>query len=336
MDAEVTIMNVLEILNKKARELDAPIMSYLEEGRPQNLLDAARHYPQAGGKRMRPVLAVTLAEAVGGKGYLAIPYGAALEIIHNFTLVHDDVMDNDDTRRGLPSVHKVWNMPTAIIAGDALFAKAFEILADLEVPDADVRRLLRLTANAVWKVAEGQQMDMNNEERDTISMDDYIETVEKKTGVLFGAAAAGGAIIGGADEASVSRMYDYGVNLGIAFQIWDDVLGLKADQSKLGKPVGSDIRNGKKTLIVINALSLIEEGKTGYDGLLLALGNAQANDAQVGEAIRLLEDIGAIEFAMKVARDYVADAIQKLDSLPESEDKEFLTAMAEYAISREL
>lgn len=335
MDAEVIIMNVLAVLNKKARELDAPIMSYLEEGRPQNLLDAARHYPQAGGKRMRPVIAVTLAEAVGRKGSLAVPYGAALEIIHNFTLVHDDVMDNDDTRRGLPSVHKVWNMPTAIIAGDALFAKAFEIVADLEVPDADVRRLLRLTAQTVWKVAEGQQMDMNNEERETITMDDYIETVEKKTGVLFGAAAAGGAIIGGADEATVDRMYDYGVKMGIAFQIWDDVLGIKADQSKLGKPVGSDIRNGKKTLIVINALSQIG-GKAGYEGLFTALGNAQASDAQVAEAIRLLEKAGSIDFAMNVARSYVADAIAKLKSLPESEDKKFLTAMAEYAISREL
>lgn len=329
-------MNVLAVLNKKARELDAPIMSHLEEGRPQNLLDAARHYPQAGGKRMRPVLAVTLAEAVGGKGSLAVPYGAALEIIHNFTLVHDDVMDNDDTRRGLPSVHKVWNMPTAIIAGDALFAKAFEIVADLEVPDADVRRLLRLTAQTVWKVAEGQQMDMNNEDREIITMDDYIETVEKKTGVLFGAAAAGGAIIGGADEATVAGMYDYGVNLGIAFQIWDDVLGIKADQSKLGKPVGSDIRNGKKTLIVINALSQIGESRAGYEGLFSALGNAQASNAEVAEAIRQLEKIGAIDFAMKVARDYVADAIRKLEPLSESADKEFLTAMAEYAISREL
>jgi geranylgeranyl diphosphate synthase type I len=327
-------MNVIETLTKKARELDAPILSYLQEGQPQNLLDAARHYPKAGGKRMRPVLAVTVAQAVGGKGHLAIPFGAALEIIHNFTLVHDDVMDNDDTRRGLPAVHKVWNMPTAIIAGDALFARAFEIVADLEVPDADVRRLLRLIARSVWLVAEGQQMDMNNEYQETIGLPTYIETVEKKTGVLFGAAASGGAIIAGADQSVVDDLYDYGLKLGIAFQIWDDVLGLKADQSKLGKPVGSDIRNGKKTIIAIHALGSMQGEQ--LKRLKAILGNAEASDAEVQEAVALLEEHGSIEYARKAAIDYVEDSKQKLRSVPAGPEKDFLLALADYAISREL
>ncbi|MDD3398790.1 MAG: polyprenyl synthetase family protein [Candidatus Methanomethylophilaceae archaeon] len=328
-------MNVIEVLTKKARELDAPILSYLQEGQPENMMESCRHYPQAGGKRMRPVLAVTMAQAVGGKGHLAVPFGAALEIIHNFTLVHDDVMDNDDTRRGLPSVHKVWGMPTAIISGDALFARAFEIIADLEVPDADVRRLLRLTARTVWLVAEGQQMDMNNEDKDSIDVATYIETVEKKTGVLFGAAAAGGAIIGGADPATVDRLYDYGRQLGIAFQIWDDVLGLKGDQSKLGKPVGSDIRNGKKTLIAIDALEHMPDGE-GREALLAALGNPDASDVAVKEAIARLEEFGSIERAKKAAIDYVLDSKAKLQSVPDSAEKDFLLALADYAISREL
>lgn len=328
-------MNVIEALTKKARELDAPILSYLQEGQPENMMEACRHYPKAGGKRMRPVLAVTMAEAVGGKGHLAVPFGAALEIIHNFTLVHDDVMDNDDTRRGLPSVHKVWGMPTAIISGDALFARAFEIVADLQVPDADVRRLLRLTARTVWLVAEGQQMDMNNEDKDTIDVPTYIETVEKKTGVLFGAAAAGGAIIAGADEETVERLYDYGRQLGIAFQIWDDVLGLKGDQSKLGKPVGSDIRNGKKTLIAIDALERMPEGE-GRKALLAALGNPEASDAAVQGAILSLEQFGSIDRAKKTAIDYILDSKEKLESVAAGPEKDFLMALADYAISREL
>ncbi len=328
-------MNVIEVLKQKARELDEPILSFLDEGKPENLMDACRHYPKAGGKRMRPVLAVTIADAVGGKGELALPYGAALEIIHNFTLVHDDVMDNDDTRRGTPAVHTVWGMPTAIIAGDALFARAFEIISDLDIPDADVRKVLRYTSRTVWELAEGQQMDMNNEEADAIDRATYIETVEKKTGALFGSSLAGGAIIGGADDELVKNAYDFGRQMGVAFQIQDDVLGLKGDQSKFGKPVGSDIRNGKKTLIVVDALERMPEGKE-RDALTAALGNADASDEQVQAAIAALESFGSIDRAEQAARDYVIDSKAKLAALPEGPDKDFLMALADYAISRQV
>ncbi len=327
-------MDIFEILNNRARDLEPLITGYLKEGRPENLMDAVRHYPMAGGKRMRPVVAMVVADAVGGKGKDAAPFGAALELVHNFTLVHDDLMDNDDTRRGLPAVHVKWDMPTAVLAGDALFAKAFEVLAELEVSDDKLRRLLKLTAQSVWILAEGQQLDTNYENNPNITVEDYLTMVEKKTSVLFAAAAAGGAIIGGANEKQVCDLYDYANMLGIAFQLWDDVIGLTGDESITGKPVGSDIRNGKRTAIVIKALSKGGRGHPKYDELLNVLGNQDASDEEVRRAIDILRELGGVSYATELAERYVKSAKEKLSSLPDSKHKEFLVALADFAVAR--
>jgi len=327
-------MNIGEILKIRARDLEPYIVKYLKDGSPENLLEAVRHYPRAGGKMMRPVVAMVVADAVGGKGKEAAPFGAALELIHNFTLIHDDIIDDDETRRGIPAVHVKWGVPTAILAGDALFAKAFEILSDIDVPDDKLRRILRLTSQSVWILAEGQQLDIDFENQSNITLENYLNMVEKKTSILFAAAAAGGAIIGGGTDEQISDLYDFAILLGIAFQLWDDVIGLIGDPKKTGKPVGSDIRKGKRTAIVIHAMSRYGRSHPIYDMLASVLGNPNATDGDVNEAIEILKKEGSIDYATKMAKRYVLCAKDKLDCIPESEHKDFLLALADFAIDR--
>ncbi len=315
--------------------VDRALAGYLERGGHEKLIRAMRHYPEAGGKRMRPTMAILVAEAVGGRGKEALPFGCALELIHNFTLVHDDVIDKDPVRRGRPAVHIAFDEPTAIIAGDALFAIAFDVLATVEVDGERLRRLLRSVSNTVFLVAEGQQMDVDNEDRPTVAREEYLDMVEKKTAVLFACAAEGGAIIGGGTEEQVRAMREYARLLGIGFQIWDDVLGLKGDAKRVGKPVGSDIRNGKRTLIVVDALERLE-GDGRKHILTDALGNADATDEQVRAAVRLLEGIGSIERARQFALDYARRAKELLSCLRPSEEREMLREMVDYAVGREL
>ena len=317
------------------KEVDRALIRYVERGTHEKLIRAMRHYPEAGGKRMRPVMAILVAEAVGKRGKEALPFGCSLEIIHNFTLVHDDVIDKDPIRRGRPAVHIAFDEPTAIIAGDALFAIAYDVLATTNVDGERLRRLLRTVSDTVFLVAEGQQIDVDNEDRPSVSREEYLDMVEKKTAVLFACAAEGGAIIGNGTEEQIADMKEYARLLGIGFQIWDDVLGIKGDAKKVGKPVGSDIRNGKRTLIVVDALERLEkdERKT---VLMDALGNENATDEQVRAAVQLLEDVGSIEQARQFALDYAKRAKDLLSCLKDSEEKEMLREMVDYAVGREL
>lgn len=317
------------------KEVDRALMKYVERGKHEKLIRAMRHYPEAGGKRMRPVMAMLVAEAVGKRGKEALPFGCSLEIIHNFTLVHDDVIDKDPVRRGRPAVHIAFDEPTAIIAGDALFAIAYDVLATTDVDGERLRRMLRTVSDTVFLVAEGQQMDVDNEDRPTVSREEYLDMVEKKTAVLFACAAEGGAIVGHGTEKQIADMKEYARLLGIGFQIWDDVLGIKGDAKKVGKPIGSDIRNGKRTLIVLDALERLEKDKRKHV-LTDALGNEKATDEQVKAAIKLLEDIGSIEHARQFALDYAKRAKDLLSCLKDSEEKEMLREMVDYAVGREL
>ncbi len=328
-------MDVIKEISKRAKEVDKHLMSYLQEGDDQKLMTAVRHYPEAGGKRLRPIIAMVVAEAVGKEGKKAIPFGCSLEIIHNFTLVHDDVMDEDSIRRGRPAVHVLFDIPTAIIAGDALFARAFEVLAETDVPPKQTKRLFKLTAQTVWLIAEGQQMDIDFESTDPskISVDLYLEMIEKKTAVLFACAAEGGAIIADGSERQIEDMREYARLLGLGFQIWDDVLGITGKEETLGKPIGSDIRNGKRTLIVLRALEQVK-GKD-KKKLLSILGNAEASEEEIKAAIEILDKSGSIEYAKQIALDYADLAKERLECLEESKEKEFLKALVEFAVGRE-
>ena len=327
-------MDLMKEILERATIIDEYLMKYLEDGKPEKLIRAVRHYPEAGGKRLRPVLAMLVADAISGKEKESIPFGCCLEIIHNFTLIHDDVMDEDPMRRGRPAVHVLYDVPTAIIAGDAMFARGFEVLAEVEVAPEKTRRLLSLVAKTVWIIAEGQQMDIDFENSDSVTVDEYLEMIEKKTAILFACAAQGAAMIAEGSEEQEKDMFEYARLLGLGFQIWDDVLGITADEKKLGKPVGSDIRNGKRTLVILHALENADEEDKRI--IFSTLGRENATNEEVAGIIEALERTGSIEFAKNKAMDYARRAKKCLESLPDSESKELLKDLVDYSVKRDL
>lgn len=328
------MIDAKEYLKKMSAELDGPIKSYIGDEEPSNLMEASRQYPYAGGKRMRPAMAIACCGAVGGDRSKAVPLAVAVEYIHNFTLIHDDLMDGDAKRRGMDTIHIGYGMPTAVLAGDALFAKAYQIICDLDVPADRMRAAMKYVSDAVWDLARGQQMDVNNEGQ-IVTEEVYIETIKLKTSVLFAAAAAGGAIIGGADDETVRAINEYALELGLGFQMFDDYLGIAGDESKTGKSVGNDIRKGKCTCMVTHAIRTIKDPAVleEFKGIL---GNMDATDEQCARAKQILQDAGSIDYALGLARQKVDNAIAKISSLPESEDKEFMVALANFAINRDV
>jgi geranylgeranyl diphosphate synthase type I len=308
------------------------LMASFEVMDNENLRAAMAHYPSAGGKRLRPLLATIVCEAFGGKPEMAVPFGVALEMVHNFTLIHDDVMDEDDTRRGLKTVHCEYDLPMAILAGDAMFARAFEIVLESSLPDASVVRLVEILARSVRLLADGQQMDLDFEDRAVVSPGEYLEMVERKTAVLYSAAAQGGAIAGGASEPAQKALFEYGRLIGLGFQIWDDVLDLRSDQETFGKPVLNDIRNGKKTLIVVHALDIMKAAQR--DELMSVLGKKDATDAELTLARDILEDVGSIDYASRVASEFIAKAKDELKVVKSDKHGAVLAEFADFMLSR--
>ena len=335
MDQEHGNMDVKQRLKEMSAELDGPIRSYIEDEMPSNLIEAARQYPYAGGKRMRPSMVVAACRAVGGDGSKAVPMAVAIEYIHNFTLIHDDLMDGDEMRRGMKTSHVVYGIPTAILAGDALFAKAYQIIAELDVPADRLREILALTSKAVWDLARGQQMDVNNENADFITLEHYIETITLKTSVLFAAGAASGAVIGGASKDVVDSIQKYALSLGVAFQMFDDILGVYGDPAKTGKSAGNDIRKGKYTVMICHAHDTIKDRKV-WDEFMSVFGNIDASDAEIEKARKILKDCGSYDYAMDMAKKYTDEAIACLDCLKDSADKEFMVELAKFSMARDV
>jgi geranylgeranyl diphosphate synthase type I len=324
-----------EILKKMSNDIDAPIKSYIKDEDPSNLIEAVRQYPYAGGKRMRPAMVVTACGAVGGDRKKAVPLAVAIEYIHNFTLIHDDLMDGDDLRRGMITSHAKYGMPTAVLAGDALFAKAFEVMTELDVPDKTLREIMKVVTVAVWDLARGQEMDINNEVKGTVTMDDYVEMIRLKTSVLFAAGAAGGAMVGGADKKTVDAIHDYAMSLGVAFQMYDDILGVIGDPAKTGKSAGNDIRRGKNTVIVCHARETVKDKKK-LDAFFKTFGKNDASDAEIEKAKAFLKESGSIDYAVSMAQKYTDQAIAKLKIVKDGPDKDFMIALAQYAMNRDV
>ncbi len=327
-------MDVKKRLKEMSAELDGPIRSYIADEEPANLIEATRQYPYAGGKRMRPSMVVAACRAVGGDGSKAIPMAVAIEYIHNFTLIHDDLMDGDEMRRGMKTSHVVYGMPTAILAGDALFAKAYQIIGDLDIPAEGMREILSLVSKAVWDLARGQQMDVNNENADFITLDHYIETITGKTSVLFAAGAASGAIIGGAKKDVVDSIQKYALSLGVAFQMYDDILGVYGDPKVTGKSAGNDIRKGKYTVMICHAHDTIKDENV-WKQFMSVFGKIDATDDEIEVARKILKDCGSYDYAIDLAKKYTDEAIDSLKCLKDSDDKEFMIELARFSMNRD-
>lgn len=239
-------------------EYSADVNSAIEElklcdRKPESLYAPIDYAMKAGGKRLRPVMCLMSAESFGGEMSEAMSAAVGLEMFHNFTLLHDDVMDDSDTRRGRQTVHVKWDKNAAILSGDTMLSLAESLM--MRVPDDKLRRVLEIFNRMSIDVYEGQALDMEYEKRESVSVDEYLEMVRLKTGALLGAAAEIGSLLGGADKASAEAMREYGEMLGIAFQIEDDRLDTYGDSSTFGKPIGGDINNAKKTYLLTKALS---------------------------------------------------------------------------------
>ena len=218
---------------------------------PAHLYDPIRYTLSSRGKRLRPVLTLHAAELFSTDYRMAIPSALAIELFHNFSLLHDDIMDNAPLRRGDPSVHAKWNSNVALLSGDALYTEAFRQLADSE--HHALPQLLKIFTETALKVCEGQQLDMDFEKQDSVSIPDYLHMIELKTAVLIGAALKMGAVAGGADEHNAELLYLFGKHLGIAFQLQDDVLDVYGNAEKFGKRSGGDIIANKKTFLLLRA-----------------------------------------------------------------------------------
>ena len=326
---------IQENLIETAEPVNAFIENVLQDRKPKQLYDAGRYLIHAGGKRLRPFLTIKACEATGGRQRDAIPFAAALEILHNFTLVHDDVMDHDDLRRGKPTVHAKYGEPMAILAGDLLFAKVYQSVLDYAParmsPDDALVTLRRMT-DAIIVLCEGQALDVSYPRATDVTEEDYLFMIGAKTSALFRACAEVGAIVAGASNGTVENMGKFAWDAGLAFQIIDDILGITTDESKLGKPVGSDIREGKKTMIMIHALKHADDEQR---KVLMVAMNEDSDHASIDAAVKVLNDIGSIEYARKEAKKYTEKALKSLGKVKDSPAKQQLIELVNYFVQRE-
>jgi geranylgeranyl diphosphate synthase type I len=307
-------MNLERYFSDIINDVNNAIAKYLESANTLTLYEASRHLFSAGGKRLRPLILVSSADSLGGDRKRSILAGAAIETLHTFTLVHDDIMDHDSLRRGLPTVHVKWGEPMAILAGDLLHAKAFQMLNDsLTGFDSDIyHKVMETFVNSVIALSEGQAMDMEFENRDDVAIDDYMEMIKKKTAYLIACSSGIGSMISGGDNTTFEKFFNFGLYLGISFQIVDDIIGITSDESELGKPVFSDIREGKRTLLVIKTLN-----EASSEELLLlrsVLGNRNSSHEDLKKAAEIIKT-HSFEYAYNLAEKYKVMALSNLSEI---------------------
>ena len=324
-------------LKHKLKEGIVGIDSFIEknlQGRVKKLWDAANHYIKAGGKRLRPFMVRKSFELFYEKSEIQkiIPVAAAIELLHTFTLIHDDIMDNDDKRRNVTAVHRKWDNSTAILAGDLLFAEVFVFLHACDISSEAKAKISKILGQVSADLCEGQMMDMDFETRSDVSIEEYLTMIELKTGALFKASCEIGAISAGAMKDQIEKISQYAINLGKAFQIVDDILGITADEDKLGKPIGSDLREGKKPYIILPTLASLNERDAARFQELLDISNKTPK--QYEETIKLIEKTNALEKARDLAQGYITKALEILQTLPHNTANDLLGQIAEFSLER--
>ena len=318
-------------LGKHKIVVEKEIMKSMDKIRQERLHGAMTHLFTGGGKRFRAILPRLVGEATGSAHEGHYTLGSSIEIIHNFTLVHDDIMDQDPIRRGLNAVHVEYDDATAINAGDAMLAVGFEILADSdEISPENLKFLVQSIGEMVRRVAEGQQEDFDFEQRDYVSEEEYIAMIAGKTSAMFETCAETGAKLAGADSKTVENMAEWGLKLGLCFQLMDDLIDITGDTETLGKPAGSDVVQGKKTLIAIHALD------SGNDLPVFSkvYGKGECTDEDLAKAVEELRNNGSIDYAMDRAMRYHSEAHSILDGLESSHALEVLRQLTDMQLTR--
>ncbi len=270
---------------------------------------------QAGGKRLRPTILLMTADAFGNCPDKAINPAVGIEMFHNFTLLHDDVMDKSDTRRGRPTVHSKWDENTAILSGDTMLTLATKKIAEVE--DAILRPVLDTFNDQALRVYEGQRLDMDFENMTEVDLDSYIEMIKLKTGALLGASAKIGALIGGASLEDAEKMYEFGMMLGVAFQIEDDYLDTFGNADTFGKPIGGDINNNKKTFLLVKALAT---SGSSADALKAAM-KMPAGPTKVKTVTRIYETMGMPAISKAEVAAYSSKALAAIKKTSLSDER---------------
>jgi len=308
--------------------------SQLELKEPKNLYEPIHYILSIGGKRIRPVLTIMSAEIFEASYEKALPAALAVEVFHNFSLVHDDIMDDAPLRRGNVTVHEKWNTNTAILSGDAMLILAYQYFEKYE--PKIFRKLAMLFSKTALQVCEGQQWDVDFETRNDVSVEEYLKMIEYKTAVLVAAALKMGAIVAQSSKENASLIYEFGLNLGLAFQLQDDYLDAFGDPETFGKQVGGDIIENKKTYLYIKALEFSDEVKQQE---LKALFSTQA--VENSEKIHLVKEIfvnsGAAKATQQAIEDYTFKAFEVLDKMNiKSDKKQILRTFGENLMGRKV
>ena len=295
------------------------------EREPKGLYAPIAYTMAAGGKRVRPQLAMIACGIFGGNEQEVAPAAMALEVFHNFTLLHDDVMDKAEVRRGRPTVHIQWNENTAILSGDQMMIEAYKLLA--EVPEDKLPKVLRLFNKMATEICEGQQYDVDFESQDDVSIEAYLHMIRLKTSVLLATALQIGAYMAGADEQQQDALYQFGINVGLAFQIQDDILDVWGDPKTFGKAVGGDISCNKKTYVYLTAQKLAddelaEELHQWYGSVL------DDNTEKIAAVKGLFDQLNVRAACEAVVQDYTQKALLILDTLPQNAATEQLRQLA--------
>ena len=299
---------------------------------PENLYQPLDYFLRLGGKRIRPLLTLMASEMFGLPKENALHASMAIELFHNFSLIHDDIMDKAPLRRGKQTVHLKWNDDIAILSGDVLLIKAYQALAKQDA--RHIPALLDLFNRTAVEVCEGQQLDMDFESRDEVSIEEYIEMIRLKTSVLLGCALAFGAIVSDASEKDCSLIYEFGQNLGVAFQIQDDILDLFGDPEKFGKQIGGDIIANKKTLLLLKAFELAQHNpEINVEEILLI----DDHVLKIETAKSMFDSLGVVTFARAQMTFYQEKALGALNEISVSSDrKKTLLELSEYLFQREV
>ncbi len=320
--------NLQELVNQINKRLEE--LQYGTE--PNELYDPIRYIMSLGGKRLRPVLVLLAYKLFKEDHDQILDQAIAVEVFHNFTLMHDDIMDEAPLRRGKQTVHEKWNESTAILSGDVMMVKAYDLIVEA---GANLKQVVKDFNRCAAGVCEGQQMDMNFESLPTVSEAQYMNMIRLKTAVLLGFSLKLGAMLANATEREANALYEFGVDIGIGFQLKDDLLDVYADQAKFGKQVGGDIISNKKTFLLLKALELANDDQS--TRLNNWLNQSDFNPQEKVEAVKsIYNEIGIYELTMAKMNDYFQKGFEALGKIEVAEDnKKPLIDFADYLINRD-
>ncbi len=300
------------------------------DSEPTELYAPISYILSLGGKRLRPAMVLAACDLYGGELSEAIMPALGIEIFHNFSLIHDDILDKAPLRRGKKTVHEKWNQDIALLSGDAMLVKAYQYIA--AVDPKILPQVMKSFSATAMEVCEGQQYDLNFEKQETVSQEDYIEMIRLKTSVLLGCALKVGALVAGAPIKEADKLYKFGVNIGIAFQIQDDILDAFGNPEKFGKTPGGDILNDKKTILMIHA-----KENASAEQLEKLRTKHSSDDEKVRTVRSLFTEIGSKDYAVAQMEAFYEEALKHLDeSNGKAEIKNELANFAKWLIKRDI